>query len=111
MYRAFHSAVTLEEGPESTELERKRREWGLIERLSKGQTSEGFDMYAECTTCRAPVSQWRAHLHKISDFDTKSQEGSSALLTYPAACSACGGSVVAVRAEPVVSRPGDPRRT
>ncbi len=78
----------------------------MIERLAKGCTTPGFDMYAECTSCGAPVSQWRAHVHQVADFDDKRHGGASALLAYPAACKACGGSVVAVRAEPRVSFSG-----
>jgi hypothetical protein len=108
MGNLFHSALTLEDVAESRELERKRREWGLIERLAKGSTTPGFDMYAECVSCGARVSHWRSHVHEVADYDDKRPEGASALLAYPKACSACGGSVVAVRAEPRVSFSGAP---
>jgi hypothetical protein len=94
------SAPTVEDVPELKQLERKRREWALLERLATGHTSDGFAMYAECGSCHASVQGWRDHVREVVDLDAQGDDGPSVRLAYTSACSVCGGSVVEVFAEP-----------
>jgi hypothetical protein len=96
----FTSAPTLEDLPGLKQLQRKRREWALLDLLATGRTSDGFAMFAECGACHATVLGWREHLHDVVDLDAERADLPSVRLVYADACSVCGGATVEVFAEP-----------
>jgi len=102
------SAPTVDELPGMKQLELKRREWALIERLATGHTSAGFVMFAECGSCHASVQGWREHLRDVVDLAPPGDDGPGVRVAYPQACDVCGGSIVDVFAEP--RRPNGPQR-
>ena len=96
---SIHSTATLEEIPELKQLARKRREWALRDWLVTGRTPTGFAICAECTSCRASIHGWQAHLgDRVEQVGTGN---ASVRLAYPGACSVCGASLVDVFAESI----------
>jgi hypothetical protein len=72
------------------------RQRALMRRDATGRTDSGASMYAECVTCGAKVPDWRGLLGVGAEIVVCRGAGDRRLLTYPFACSECGGSEIEI---------------
>lgn len=88
---------TRQELPGLKELERRRREWAVLEFLRDGHVDSAYAILAKCVACDALVHDWRAHPGEVRvDPDPRR----AIRLGYADACKVCGGSEVELFAEP-----------